>query len=130
MKVFLGGTVNGSKWRDEIISKLRIEYFNPVVDVWDDEARANEQEAVKTSDYFLFVITPKMNGFYSIAEAVDASNKNPKNTIFCILESDEGDEWNSHQMKSVIQTKRMVRDNGAVVLDSLDEIVEFLNSKA
>ena len=28
MKVFLGGTCNGSKWRDEIIKLLEIDYFN------------------------------------------------------------------------------------------------------
>ena len=56
MKVFLGGTVNGSKWRDDIIPLLKIDYFNPVVDEWNDEARLNEEEAKRTSDYFLFVI--------------------------------------------------------------------------
>lgn len=130
MKVFLGGTVNGSKWRDEVIPALEIEYFNPVVDVWDDEARLNEEDAKRTCDYFLFVITPKMNGFYSIAEVVDSSNKNPDKTVLCVLESDDGDEWTSHQIKSLAQTEHMVKANGAVVFDSLDEVVEFLNSKA
>lgn len=130
MKVFLGGTVNGSKWRDDIIPLLKIDYFNPVVDVWDDEALINEEEAKKTSDYFLFVITPKMNGFYSIAEVVDSSNKKPENTILCILKSDDGDEWTPHQLKSISQMEKMLRANGAVVFDSLDEVVEFLNSKA
>ncbi len=32
MKVFLGGTVSDSKWRDYLIPKLEIEYFNPVVE--------------------------------------------------------------------------------------------------
>ena len=31
-KVFLGGTCNESTWRDELIKKLKIDYFNPVVD--------------------------------------------------------------------------------------------------
>ncbi len=30
-KVFLGGTCNGSLWRDALIKKLNIDYFNPVV---------------------------------------------------------------------------------------------------
>lgn len=34
MKVFLGGTCNDTTWRDELIKKLKINYFNPVVDDW------------------------------------------------------------------------------------------------
>lgn len=36
-KVFLGGTCNESKWRDELIPKLEeihFDYFNPVVKDW------------------------------------------------------------------------------------------------
>ena len=36
-KVFLGGTCNGSTWRNELIPKLTIDYFNPVVDNWKEE---------------------------------------------------------------------------------------------
>ena len=39
MKVFLGGTCAGSKWRDNIIPQLKCEYFNPVVDDWTPEHR-------------------------------------------------------------------------------------------
>lgn len=39
MEVFLGGTcASGTNWREKLIPKLDIEYFNPVVDDWDDEA--------------------------------------------------------------------------------------------
>ena len=31
-KVFLGGTCNGSDWRKKLIPKLKIDYFNPVVE--------------------------------------------------------------------------------------------------
>ena len=34
MKVFLGGTCNESKWRDDLIKLLKIDYFNPVVKDW------------------------------------------------------------------------------------------------
>lgn len=36
-KVFLGGTVNGSDWRDKLIKILDIDYFNPVVDDWTED---------------------------------------------------------------------------------------------
>ena len=37
MKVFLGGTCNESTWRNRIIPMLAIDYFNPVVDDWNEE---------------------------------------------------------------------------------------------
>ena len=33
-KVFLGGTCNESLWRDKLIKKLEIDYFNPIVKDW------------------------------------------------------------------------------------------------
>lgn len=125
MKVFLGGTCNGSQWREELMPKLVIEYFNPVVDDWNEEAMLAEEEAKDTSDYMLYVITPKMTGVYSIAEVVDASNKKPKNTILCILEKDGEESWDEHQLKSINQVKKMVESNGAIVLESLDDIADF-----
>lgn len=41
-KVFLGGTTNNTNWRDDLIKKLKIEYFNPVVDDWNEEAQERE----------------------------------------------------------------------------------------
>ena len=34
MKVFLGGTCNGSDWREKVIEKLDIDYFNPITAHW------------------------------------------------------------------------------------------------
>ena len=127
MKVFLGGTINGSKWRDELVAKLEIDYFNPVVDDWDEDAQLREEREKQTSDYLLFVITPFMKGVFSIAEVVDASNKAPERTIFCILESDEDKTWGEFERKSLAAVERMVRENGAHVFESLDEIASFLN---
>ena len=67
-KVFLGGTCNESTWRDELIKKLKIDYFNPVVDDWTEECYKEELRQREICDYCLYVITPKMTGVYSIAE--------------------------------------------------------------
>jgi hypothetical protein len=37
--VFLGGTCNNSKWRDILIPKLKVSYFNPVVENWTPECQ-------------------------------------------------------------------------------------------
>lgn len=129
MKVFLGGTINGSRWRDELISKLEIDYFNPVVDEWNEKAQLNEITQKETSDFLLFVLTPMMEGFFSVAEVVDASNKASDRTVFCVLDSDGGKSWSDFQVKSLGAVERMVKENGAHVFDSLDEVADFLNGR-
>ena len=37
-KVFLGGTCGNSTWRQYVMPKLTINYFDPVVKDWNDEA--------------------------------------------------------------------------------------------
>lgn len=127
MKVFLGGTINGSLWRDEVIGKITMDYFNPVVDEWSEQDVLNEEREKEICDWLLFVITPLMAGVYSIAEAVDASNKCPEKTIFCVLDEDGSSTWSECQVKSLNQVKKMIRGNGAVVLDDLDDVIRFLN---
>ena len=128
--VFLGGTCNDSTWREELIPQLSINYFNPVVPDWNEEAYKRELEARENSEFCLYVITPKMTGVYSIAEVVDDSNKRPEKTIFCFLEKDGDLEFDKHQLKSLVNTGKMVKANGATVLGSLTEVAEFLNKEA
>lgn len=126
-KVFLGGTCNDSKWRKKLISLLDIDYFNPVVKNWNEEAMEEEIRQRKICDYLLYVITPKMSSVYSIAEVVDDSNKNPKKTIFCFLKTDGEAEFDEHQIKSLEQVGKMVEENGGVFYTSLKKIADFLN---
>lgn len=127
MKVFLGGTLNGSRWRDELISKLHIDYFNPLTDEWDEDAQLREEMEKESSDFLLFVVTPLMDGVYSIAEVVDASNKTPEATLFCVLESDGGKTWGEFKRSSLRAVEKLVKSNGARVFGDLDEIASFLN---
>jgi hypothetical protein len=126
-KVFLGGTTNNSDWRDTLIKKLKIDYFNPVVKDWDDDAQKEEIKQRKNCDYVLYVITPKMEGVYSIAEVVDDSNKRPEKTIFAYLLEDDGKEFSKHQIKSLDMVGKMVEENGGKWFKSLGEISDFLN---
>jgi len=126
-EVFLGGTVGESTWRDTLIPLLKINYFNPVVKEWNDKAQQLEIKKRKTCDYVLYVITPFMEGVYSIAEVVDDSNKKPKQTILCVLSKDGDKEFTTHQIKSLKMVKSMVKDNGGMVFETLEEIAQKLN---
>ena len=126
-KVFLGGTCNESTWRDELIKKLKIDYFNPVVDDWTEECYKGELRQREICDYCLYVITPRMTGVYSIAEVIDDSNKRPEKTIFCFLSNDDSKRFVNGQIKSLDKVGVMVENNGGKYFKSLDEVAEFLN---
>ncbi len=128
-KVFLGGTCNESSWRDYLISMLTIDYFNPVVEDWTPECMAEELRQRDECDYCLYVITPKMTGVYSIAEAVDDSNKRPNKVLFIVLDSDEGATFNLGQRKSLASVSAMMSRNGSIVFPNLNDVAEWLNGK-
>lgn len=128
MKVFLGGTCNNSKWRDIISPKLKMDFFNPVVENWTEEDYQNELREREQCDFCLYVITPKMKGTYSIAEVVDDSNKRPEKTIFCFVTKDAGEEFDKEQLKSLDKVGVMVQNNGGKYFNSLVRVVEFLNN--
>lgn len=102
----------------------QVEFFNPVVPDWTPECQAREDKAREESRYVLFVITSEMTGVFSIAEAVDCSNKRPESTLFAYLP----DGFNKDQIKSLATTSRMIARNGGQVFESLEEIATFLNS--
>ena len=130
-RVFLGGTCNGSKWREIIIPYLKIEYFNPVVEDWTPECQAEEVRQREICDYCLYVITPKMQGVYSIAEVVDDSNKKPEKTLFCVLgfygQPVSDGEFSQEQSKSLYEVVKMVQRNGSYAFPDLTAVVNFLN---
>jgi len=126
-KVFLGGTCNNSTWRDKLIKKLEIDYFNPVVEDWTPECIKEEIKQRKNCDFVLYVITPEMTGVYSIAEVVDDSNKRPEKTVFCWDDDDWAEKFEGHQRKSLNQVGDMVKENGGKVCDNLKQVAEYLN---
>lgn len=130
MNVYLGGTCNGSLWRETLKPLLRVSHYDPVVPNWTAECMAEEVRQREISDYVLYVITPKMTGVFAIAEAVEDSNKRPERTIFCFLESDEGLEFTPHQLKSLTQTAKLIEANGAKWFRSLQEIADFVNGES
>lgn len=128
-KVFLGGTCAESTWREKLISMLRIDYFNPVVPDWTEECYQRELEERANADFCLYVITPRMQGVYSIAEVVDDSNKQPKKTVFAFInEADE--KFTAGQIKSLDRTGQMVERNGGKYFKGLESVADFLNGDA
>lgn len=132
-KVFLGGTCNESTWRNELIGKLFIDYFNPVVNDWTEECYQRELEERENCDMCLYVITPRMTGVYSIAEVIDDSNKRPEKTFFAFIKEDNDCSFNEGQIKSLDKVGKMVERNGGTYIsgDNIDmgTVANVLNGK-
>ena len=132
-RVFLGGTCNGSTWRNRMMVYLHdadLGYFNPVVDDWNEEAQANELIERELCDFCLYTITPKMTGVYSIAEMVDDSNKRPKKTIVVFLRDDDPERFSEGQWKSLVQVGQMINRNGAQVFSDLKSAAVAMGRQA
>ena len=127
MKVFLGGTCNESKWRQDLIKILNIDYFNPLVEDWTSECQEEEIKQRKECDFVLYTITPKMTGVYSIAEVVDDSNKRPEKTIFCLIDEDDKEFFTEAQRRSLQAVSKMVKLNGGKCFVSLYSVAKYLN---
>jgi hypothetical protein len=129
MKVCVGGTCAESKWREKLIPLLQCDYFNPVVEDWTPECQANEEREKLVCDYHLYVITPKMQGVYSIAEVVKDSYEMTKgHCVFCITKEDDDRDWTKGELKSLDATAKLVEKNGAKICHSLDEVANYLNT--
>ena len=129
MKVFLCGTCAESKWRDNIIPQLKCEYFNPVVDDWTPERQKIEELEKRICEWHLYVITPKMKGVFSIAEAVSDSMQLHDRCIFCVTKEDDDRDWTKEELKSLNATSDLIKNNGGIILSSLDEVVEYINNE-
>lgn len=127
VKVFEGGTCNGSEWRNWLNGRLdNVEFFNPVVSDWNEEAQKREIQERQDCDYVLYTLTSKMTGVYSIAEVTEDSVKRPEKTLFCI--SNHDGEFEEGMKKSLKAVARMVMKNNAKVFGDIMEVVNFLNS--
>ena len=128
MKVFLGGTVADSTWRDYMMPKLNVDYFNPVVDDWTEKDQKIEIYEREHCDFCLYVLSPKMLGWYSLAEVIDDSYKKSDKTIYCFLPEDGDKKFTKKQITELTRIGKLARANGAIWKQNLDEVIGFLNS--
>ena len=133
--IFLGGTCNGSSWRQAFIAAWKrsedpitksVKLFDPVVDDWDEESRKREDEVKSKATLNLFVITKEMVGAYSLVEAVECS-RNSK-TFLAIY--DNGKFFTDAKMRSFHAIGDIIEKNGGiykVYRYTDDEIVDIVN---
>lgn len=137
MKVYLGGTANGSIWRESLIPHLKIDYYNPIVNGKPNEGDFYyEKNEAYDCNYYLYVVTPVMQTGYTIAEAINHSNRFKEKVIFCLLRNDtqrtEEDNCISHHFSdyeydTYTRIGEMIKKNGGHFYTSLNDVATFLN---
>jgi len=110
-KIFLGGTCADSKWRDDLLSVIQVDSFNPVVKSWTPDCifEENKQKDLLCNVH-LYVITSEMKGVYSIAEAIESSCNPNIVTILHIIP----DGFNDGELKSLQATSDMCKMHGGI----------------
>lgn len=135
--VFLGGTTNNSNWRDAFINLLtamgsKLVCFNPVVSDWNDQAIRVENMIKEQARHHVYVITPKMKGVYSIAEAVESVFDRSHKTYLYILLKDGEDAFSTDEndpiMKSFATTGEIIRRHGGIfgIGSDLRPLVDYI----
>jgi hypothetical protein len=127
MKVFLGGTCNGSTWRDDLIPFLvehGIDYHDPRVEDWDEECQALEKIARREADWTIYFITKEMTGGYSIAEAVDDLYQKSGSVVFGF----DAEGFSNSQIHSLTAVKKLIQERSGFVCkeDSLSGLKDRL----
>ena len=134
IKIFLGGTTKGYDWRkvlDDRFDYIKfVELFNPIVEEWDEKAREKENKYKEVSDINVYVLTPYMEGCYSIAEVVDDSNKRPEKTVFVYLSEIKSEKeirrFTKEMLHSLEAVAELVKSNGGKCFTSMDELIDYI----
>lgn len=131
--IFLGGTTNKSTWREDFIEAIKkknskIKCFNPVVDNWTPECIELENFVKFHSKYHIYVLTPRMQGVYSIAEMVDSVHNNTKKVFVYIQDFDTGDNgktigWDLKMKNSLNAVSNLVMSHGGIIVNSFEDLI-------
>lgn len=137
-RVFLGGTCNGSLWRDVFIKEVnkddvlreRLSLFNPVVEDWTPECQANEEREKREADILFFGITTEQTGFYSIAEFADAVHTFPEKKIVVVFMNHDGDFTPAQEKSNAAIINLLARNKnfcGSTGYETMAEVAETMH---
>jgi hypothetical protein len=111
-----------------------IKLYNPVIPDWSEKDRKKEDDIKNNALINLFVITPDMRGYYSIAEAIDCSHKPGCKSILIVYDKhDNGfDKMEKHSFDHIGE---LIKSNGGIYEyisgeDALDNLVDMLIKEA
>lgn len=88
-----------------MLENSKIDYFNPVVENWNEEAQAEEErQKWEECDIHLYYITPQMKGFFSLIELMDSMAQN----TFAVF-AYHRDGFDEQQLKSLVAIDNLIK---------------------
>lgn len=133
--VFLGGTCGNNLWRTGFIAALVARgvspdvFFDPVVKVWNEEARIVEEDAKKNASYLVFYIAdPKDQNLpisiFSLVEATMALYDQPDRTIVVF----DAEGMSGHALKVMNASLKALKKRfpDAPLFSSIEEAKKWL----
>lgn len=128
---FLGGTIAGSQWREWVKALLTVPAFDPVVANWTTEDAQRENQAKGACSLLVYGLTPKQQGFYSIAEMTAAcAQHRHMDVAILVLDDDEGTVWAEHQAASVSQIRELLQGYpGVHIFQDVQALANFVNAE-
>lgn len=132
--VFLGGTCNGSTWRQKLIPQLNIAYYDPVVEQWTPADRDQEEVAKERASILVYMLSPKQDGRYNFVEAAVSAMKvtfRKGNQRVIIIMPDEDDDriTTEAQKKSNAAIRQLLEEESVIeIYTNLEEVARAINS--
>lgn len=123
--VFLDGTCNKSKWRDEFIPLLdeNVSYYNPYSEKYDETVEEKNLIEERNSKFVTCVVTSDTKGYLSLIKTVNLSNKTPNRILFCVIKKG----FTKDELKSLEEVKKMLKNNKVLVFDNLKDLAKYIN---
>ncbi len=121
--------VLGPDYRKELIPLLKCKYFNPVVSDWNETAQEIEKKAKEDCQISLYVITPYMEGIFSIAEIMeDVLIRRINKTVVCILKDYYDTSFSDKNFRSLMAFKNLLLKYNCEVFDNLVDTAIAINN--
>lgn len=100
-----------------------VPYFDPQVDNWTPEDAEKEDSCKPVAKINVFVITGDALGTYSGWEICEEAHRAPEKLVFATV-----GELPENQVKGVEKIKKALRNRGAVVCETLQEVASVVNA--
>jgi 8-oxo-dGTP pyrophosphatase MutT (NUDIX family) len=98
---------------------------------WGEEAQTLEKQAKEDCGISLYVITPHLEGVYSIAEMTeDAITRRPERTVVCILSEYHGKSFEKAAQRSLDAVVDLLKKHSCHIVPNLQQCAGLLNHLA
>lgn len=128
-KVYLGGTFNGSTWREyfkPMLSLINWGWFDPVVADGTSVCKSEEIKQRKLCNICIYTITPEMEDPLNITQTIKDSNKYLDSTIIILLKNDGESSFTLKQWLDLQDEAKVISGRGRPLFFGLSAVADWI----